>query len=501
LVSLAVAGSVAKAQVKPEPQNRADSPEVLKFADRHPIDASPDGRWIAAALVRASRAAAMAKVSGYFSKSGVPRNAFGAEIWIVDARKGESTKLSGERETAWAPAWSPDGKLLAFFSDRDGLARLWIWDRENQVFHRGSSTQAIVRPSDLGFQTPRWSRNGRSLLVKLLPEGMRLEEAAAALPRGIPPRDPSAASVSPFGDDPALSAVDPSWTNLYLADLAVVDLTTGLVGRVGRRAKTLGYAFSPDGRRVLFTELQWLQDGPRARGVATYTLVVADRRAGTHQVVLARGALRDLGLGASWDPFGRRIAYVDSVGAAVVVGATELEVPPRLWKEMVRFGRDGLNFRTDYWPPLWSDDGQRLYLTAYDTLWEATLNTRQLRPVGSVPGQQLLGVVADAEHGRMWTTPDRSGVYVLSRERGTRRMAFFLVSLRDGHVEPRLQTDGHLSTDLPYSFDLSVNGTVAFVGEDAAHWPEVWVSEDTLRTARLASSLRVVLPKKRTDER
>src|SRR5260370_14485674 len=127
-----------------------------------------------------------------------------------------------------------------------------------------------------------------------------------------------AASLIP-DDLPAHTVHDDSWTNLYLGDVAVVDLATGLVARVGPGTKALGYAFSPDGRRVLYTDLRWQTGNDGAGSEPRYDMILADRRAGTHRATVA-WRLRDFGLTMSWDPFGRQVAYADSAGGVSVIG-------------------------------------------------------------------------------------------------------------------------------------------------------------------------------------
>ena len=42
---------------------------------------------------------------------------------------GEARNLTGARGGSWGGVWSPDGRWLAFYSDRDGATRVWGWER------------------------------------------------------------------------------------------------------------------------------------------------------------------------------------------------------------------------------------------------------------------------------------------------------------------------------------------------------------------------------------
>jgi len=57
-------------------------------------------------------------------------------VWITNTRTGQSKNLTQSKGSAWDPVWSPDGKTLAFYSDLDGAAHLWIWDRLKRLSRR-----------------------------------------------------------------------------------------------------------------------------------------------------------------------------------------------------------------------------------------------------------------------------------------------------------------------------------------------------------------------------
>jgi dipeptidyl aminopeptidase/acylaminoacyl peptidase len=81
-------------------------------------------------------------------------------IWVFDVARNLRTRLTFGASSAALPAWSPDGKFIAFFSDREGRAHLY----EQAADGTGSTTPLVV--DDAEEQTPSWSSDGRYLIFR-----------------------------------------------------------------------------------------------------------------------------------------------------------------------------------------------------------------------------------------------------------------------------------------------------------------------------------------------
>jgi hypothetical protein len=127
LLGLLVLQPGAHGEDAPQPLAVEDALGQRAFATRIPTDVSPDSRWIAFTLEDPSRR----QIRGerryqYHTRTGATVDADACDVCIVDTETGVSRNLTAGRGTSWGPAWSPDGRHLAFYSDRDGRARLWV---------------------------------------------------------------------------------------------------------------------------------------------------------------------------------------------------------------------------------------------------------------------------------------------------------------------------------------------------------------------------------------
>ena len=100
---------------------------------------SPDGKWVAFAVATPDMSA--------------NRNA--SNIWIVSTADGEALQLTQSGHDS-SPSWSPDGKMLAFLSSRDGNSQGYVLSLD------GGEAHAVTHLST-GADLVKWSPDGKTI--------------------------------------------------------------------------------------------------------------------------------------------------------------------------------------------------------------------------------------------------------------------------------------------------------------------------------------------------
>ena len=81
------------------------------------------------------------------------------DIFIASADGGDAEPLT--QDFAWNihPSFSPDGKHVAFISDRDGLSNVWVMDTS------GENLRQITKEKTNLIHSPKWSPDGEYIVV------------------------------------------------------------------------------------------------------------------------------------------------------------------------------------------------------------------------------------------------------------------------------------------------------------------------------------------------
>lgn len=212
-------------------------------------------------------------------------NAYESEIFLVPAAGGEPVQLTRAKKTSGSPAWSPDGRWLAFVSDRTDKRQLYL------ISPRGGEARAITSVEE-GVGSFAWAPDGKSI----------------ALTMTEPKTDAQKERDKKFGE---FEIVDQDWrmTHLHVIDVDPAATTAAKPRRLTKGAFTVGgFDWSPDSRSIAFDHR--LDPNPPNSHTADISVVdVAD--GAVRKVVTKPGP----DTGPVWSPDGTQIAFSTSMQA------------------------------------------------------------------------------------------------------------------------------------------------------------------------------------------
>ena len=464
----------------PKPQRSYSVEHILSLESFHysnPIAVSTDGRWLAI-TVHSHRRQRVG--SDEFLPSGFSSSLEGGEIWIVDVESGKRQNITPNWGTSWGPSWDPDGKQLSFFSDKDGIAQLWVWEC-------GTAEPRIACDVEIDPCLPedvssRWTSDGSRIVVKLRSRRPAItrnekttispDEATVRLFRSIPKAPDETETVSDARAD------------YFLADIGVVNVATGVCHQLRREFPPLGLCVSPDGTTVVVADLRGFETEKRRQELYDLYLLPLD---GDPPRCLAERIQFRGGLGPllSWSPDGNYLAYATHgpLAKGELFTISTLDGSQRNLNEGLN-----LNLGNFQRPPLWSLDSQYLFCIADGHLWEVCVTDGAIRKLTEGLGRDIVRIVHRPEVSTVWSPDSGESIYIQTFHSQNKQSGFFRINLTTGKAHPLVEENRlyHRRSNLDVATDT---GQIFYIAEDVIHPADVWVVDTKFQNRRQLTRL------------
>ena len=339
----------------------------------------------------------------------------------------------------FSPAAAPDGRSVAFRSDRDGKARIWL-----KQLATGTEVPLTEGPAD---DLPQFSPDGSTVLFTRF-SGARASVFRVPLLGGEPRRvidDAVEAVSSPDGQQIAFLRSHPAAPGKTAAVSLMLARSDGGAPRAIARFESvggLGPRFSPDGRKIalIFNGVAGGSFSLRLVDVATGSVESVDEPAGSirpwapiwtpdGRLVFARGQTTAGTLAGStgrlvvMDPRTRQAAAVfaspDSLGRLALLAPGRLVVEQQTFRQnVVEWAGSGGPRRLSHGraadrQPVYTPDGRWVVFSSDRAgnldLWAAAVDTGELRQLTDDPADDWdPGIGRD---GHLYWSSNRSGKF------------------------------------------------------------------------------------------
>jgi dipeptidyl aminopeptidase/acylaminoacyl peptidase len=465
-----------------------------------PFSLSNDGQWLAYTLNDPKRSQIVSdERQRWLMPSGTPPPQIGCDIWITNTRTRQTRNLTEGKGNSWAPAWSPDNNYLAFFSDRDGVANLWTWERASGKLRKISDLPVIGYK---GLSIPRWSPDSKSILFCVLPEGITIQKAALRF-IGLEKDPPQPNLVKQ--DQPTVTVfksaarkqgegagIRPrSYSSIYdigfTADLVLADIADAQVKRLVRGLKPSGYWFSPDGTHVALTSVK--NDGSGVR----FDLLTLSLRDKTPITIATDLQLGFAGFSVSWSPDNETLSYTNfesQPGGKPRRECYLVSVDSKHTRKVT--GGPVTGFSNPLRAPLWDKTGQALYLTSASSLWRVSTTNATAVEVARLRNLNIVDVVPSSIAGRVWSPDDGLSVIVVTSNRASLRAGFSRIDLSNGEITTLTDEDKTYGTGNvlnPAAMGTPDGRSFVYIAEDAGHSPDFWTLDELLRNPKRITAI------------
>lgn len=410
------------------------------------------------------------------------------DIVLVDTNTGGARVLTGENYANWGPVWSPDGRYLAFLSDRDGgQARLWLWTKASETLKEVSETP--VRGDEI-----EWAPDGQKLIFTTLPTGFTVESYLRTLV-GDPSTERQAQTdhandtvvlyAAQAAKSNAEATSDPWNLDLFLRDLREVDAATGQTRTLVEAQRIAAFHISSNGREVAYTRaLRFEKPGSQQ---TLFDLLLTNLENGSSQVLAGSIRLDYDGSEFSWSPDGSTVAFHEGGTEDRNFDGFVIDHRTGVMRNVTSFP-PSLHSRYKSSVPLWDQQGH-LYLLRDGELWRASADEpAAVKPLG-IDGQEIRGLIS-LQSNRLLLL-DRRSTLVITSDAAKAHDTIYRIDLLRGTTQPVLGGDRCYTCELQEKFAIASSDgqRIVYFAEDAQHPSDLWIAKPDFSDPRRLTHL------------
>lgn len=297
-----------------------------------------------------------------------------SDLYLLDTRTGAMKRLTNNPAGASSPRWSPDGKTVAFISDRDGKSQVWMIDVDGGEAYEVTSIST-------GVSGIEWSPDGEKLVFRsrVCPQYSPTVLSGRDGPPDYP-TVPSGRDGPPGEEDDGNSKSSGQlydrlmfrhynhWDDGKVNHIFVHDLKTGITGDLtpgGHNAPTaaLGgdqlYTFSPDGQEICFV----MNTDPQPAISTNNDLFILPVSGGKPRRITENRANDS---GPVYSPNGKFIAYRAMSRPGYEADKNDLALYDRQTGKRTVLTE---GFKLSAGDLIWTEDSRHIYFTTIDRGW------------------------------------------------------------------------------------------------------------------------------------
>ncbi len=262
------------------------------------------------------------------------------DLYSLPIGGGKATRLTSGMQWDGMPKFAPDGRSIAFISDRDGSDNLWVINPD------GGGARRLTKEIDNALSTPTWTPDGQYLIVRRFGPYPTAENYLTNVPLWIYHKDGG------------------SGMELYPA-------------RANVKTTNTAASVSPDGRMVYFGSHG---GGYGGENVGAYQVIALDRQTGQERPITAGsgGGLRPI-----VSPDGRWLVYATRAGTRTALRIRNLATHDDQWlaPEMQRDDQEGYA-PNDVLPSFsWTPDSRAVIFPGGGRIQRVDIATRQVTTI------------------------------------------------------------------------------------------------------------------------